>query len=181
MTVSDYTFPGCSKADGDIPDLAPKGQAGDSFTYTCTATITSDTTNTATTTAKAPAGPDVTAHDSADVNVIHPSIAVNKTTSDPTPTVGTTVHFHIKVTNTSPDTSLDHIVITDANAPGCGTESAERCSRRQHRKRDHARGGRVGGYDCELANVPITYTGNTTQACGPTSSTRRSVTRTPCR
>ena len=100
MTVSDNTFPGCSKADGDIPEPAPKGQPGDSFTYTCTATISADTTNTATTTAKAPAGADVTAHDSADVDVIHPSIAIDKSVDLPTVVAGTQVTYTIKVSNT---------------------------------------------------------------------------------
>ena len=111
VTVSDNTFPGCSKADGDIPNLAPQGQPGDSFTYTCTATINSDTTNTATTTGTTESGGTVTAHDSADVDVIHPSIAIDKSVDKPTVVAGTLVTYTIKVSNTG-DATLSHVTVS---------------------------------------------------------------------
>ncbi len=108
----------------------------------------------------------MTSHDDAVVDVIAPHIHVVKTLNATwTPTVGTTVSFHIKVTNDG-DTTLSNIVVTDANAPGCA--------------RNPLKGGTDGNtgaaitlapnasaeYDCTLANVPITFSGNTAEACG---------------
>ena len=94
------------------------GQPGDSFTYTCQATINNDTTNTATVTAKTPAGPDVTAHDSADVDVIGQSIAIDKSVDKPTVVAGTLVTYTIKVSNTG-DATLTHVTVSDNTFPGC--------------------------------------------------------------
>jgi uncharacterized repeat protein (TIGR01451 family) len=159
VSVTDDKFPAsCNKTIGTLA-------AGASSSYTCTATITADTTNTATATGTTETNTTVKDDDDAVVDVISPSIEVKKTTTTPAPTVGGTVKFNIKVTNTG-DTTLSTIVITDANAPGCERNPLKDSA-------DGLTGTAVtlapqasANYDCELANVPITYTGNTAKACG---------------
>ena len=61
-------------------------------------------------------GPDVTATDTADVDVIHPSIAIEKTPDTQTVRVGT-VSFHIKVTNTG-DVELTNVKVDGRQRSG---------------------------------------------------------------
>ena len=169
ITVSDNKFPAsCNRDKNSLPALALL-TPGQSTQYTCNATIgTDDVTNTATATGTTVTGGSVNDDDDASVDVIHPHINVVKTLAagqSPLPIVGTTVTFHIKVTNDG-DTTLSNIVVTDPNAPDCN--------------RNPLKGGADGKtgaaitlaplasaeYDCTLQNVPITYTGNTATACG---------------
>jgi uncharacterized repeat protein (TIGR01451 family) len=51
--------------------------------------------------------------DNAEVDLVHPSIDITKTVTPPTSKAGDQVTYTITVTNTSPDVSLEHIVVTD--------------------------------------------------------------------
>jgi hypothetical protein len=94
VTVSDPLASGCNRT---FASLAP----GASQTYTCTAVVTAEFTNVATATGTPPVGPNVSASDSAFVDVL-PSITVSKT---PNPTsvlfTGGSVSYTITVQNTS--------------------------------------------------------------------------------
>ena len=83
----------------------------------------------------------------------------------PLPIVGTTVKFHIKVTNDG-DTTLSNIVVTDPNAADCSRNPLKGPPDGKTGAAITLAPNASAEYDYELANVPITYTGNTATACG---------------
>ncbi|MCP4304893.1 MAG: DUF11 domain-containing protein, partial [bacterium] len=112
VTVTDATAPAC---DNTIGALA----AGDSTTYSCSVTAGADDfTNIADVTGNDPQGQPVTDTDSANVDVIDPSIDIEKTPDLQQAVPGATVTFDITVTNTG-DADLVDVTVTDAVAPAC--------------------------------------------------------------
>ena len=111
---------------GTLPALAP----GEKVTLAYEGTITVDLTNTATATGTPPTGDDVTADDTADVDLIAPAITIDKTVyaGHSTPTVGSDcptnttdlvtgvtgseVTYCFVVTNTG-DVTLDPVTVND--------------------------------------------------------------------
>src|SRR5262249_21794078 len=103
---------------------------GASVTYNCSlANVSASFTNVATATGTPPSGPNVTASDSAPVNVTvpltppkptptHPAIAITKSPNVQSIGVGGTATFTIKVTNTG-DVTLSDVTVTDPKSPGC--------------------------------------------------------------
>ena len=113
VEVSDAAAPLC---DNTIGALA----AGASTSYDCTMTAGAvDFTNTASVTGDDPNGDPVSDDDSADVDVINPAIAIEKTPDSQQARAGDTVTFTITVTNTG-DVDLANVTVTDAVAPACG-------------------------------------------------------------
>jgi uncharacterized repeat protein (TIGR01451 family) len=113
--VTDAQAPDCARA--DLGSLDP----GQSTSYDCTLdAVKAAFTNSATATGKPPVGGDVTATDTADVTVINPAISIAKDPNSQTIASGGTANFTITVTNTG-DVQLDHVHVTDAQAPGCAS------------------------------------------------------------
>ena len=139
VQVSDALAPNCSATLGALA-------AGASTSYACArANVTSNFTNTAIVSGTPAVGPIVSASDSANVTVIHPSIAIAKSPDAQTVHSGSTVTFTITVTNTG-DTTLSGVHVDDLPAPNCnatlGTIAA----------------GAASSYDCTLANVTESFT-----------------------
>jgi uncharacterized repeat protein (TIGR01451 family) len=117
VSVSDALAPDC---DATIGALA----AGASTDYTCELTnVTADFTNSATATGTPPVGPDVDSTDTADVDVIAPSITIVKDDNDngdDTQTIltGGTATFKVTVTNDG-DVDLTDVRVTDGTTPLC--------------------------------------------------------------
>jgi LPXTG-site transpeptidase (sortase) family protein len=112
VAVTDANAPGCAKIIGALA-------VGANDTYNCTSpALTADMTNTADVTGDDPLGNPVTDDDTADVEVIGPSIDIQKTPDNQQITSGGTASFTITVTNTG-ETPLANVAVTDANAPGC--------------------------------------------------------------
>jgi len=148
--VTDALAPDCVR--NDLGTLQP-GQSAPA--YTCTlANVTASFTNSATAIGTPPSGPDVTATDTAPVQVIHPAIQIVK---DPDQTVnsGGTATFTIRVTNTG-DVTLTNVQVSDALAPDCvrnnlGTLAA----------------GASTTYTCSVANVTAGFTNSATATGHP--------------
>jgi uncharacterized repeat protein (TIGR01451 family) len=88
--------------------------------YTCANPgVLSNDVNNVSASALAPDGRDVTASDSAVVDVINPSLNLVKMTDSGVVRSGAAVTFTILVTNTG-DTSLRDVSVTDAPCPTCG-------------------------------------------------------------
>ena len=85
---------------------------GETWTYSCSTNLAADTTNTATATGFDVNGDPVTATDTATVDVIHPGIVVDKTTSTPSIGVGGIATYSYAVTNGG-DTPLRNVTVTD--------------------------------------------------------------------
>jgi uncharacterized repeat protein (TIGR01451 family) len=87
---------------------------GEIWTYECTVTaVDADFTNSATVTADDPDGRQVDDTDTADVDVIDPSIDIEKTPNTQTVVTGSSVAFDITVTNDG-DVQLTNVNLTDA-------------------------------------------------------------------
>ncbi len=113
VTVTDAVAPSCATSIGDLA-------AGASSTHTCTLTVTADLTNTATVTAVDPLANTISASDTADVEVLVPSIEIQKTPDLQLVPVGDPATFTISVTNTG-ETDLTDVTVTDVLAPDCDT------------------------------------------------------------
>jgi uncharacterized repeat protein (TIGR01451 family) len=129
VTVNDPLSPNCNQSSTTITALASMAP-GASVTYNCSlANVTASFTNVATTTGTPPSGPNVTASDSAPVNVTvpltppkptptHPAIAIVKSPNSQSIGVGGTATFTIKVTNTG-DVTLTNVTVTDPLSTDC--------------------------------------------------------------
>ncbi len=112
VTVSDPEAPDC---DNSIGTLA----IGASATYGCVLTaVSADFTNTATVDAEDSGGNPLTATDTADVDVITPSITIVKDPANQSIVTGNTATFSITISNTG-DADLVNVSVTDPLAPGC--------------------------------------------------------------
>ncbi|MFW2383844.1 MAG: SdrD B-like domain-containing protein, partial [Acidimicrobiales bacterium] len=138
VTVTDPQAPNC---DNSIGTLA----IGASVTYNCVLTgVGADFTNTATVDAEDSGGNPLTATDSADVDVIAPSIEIVKDPASQSIVTGNTATFSITVTNTG-DADLTNVAVSDPLAPAC----------------DQFIGNLVVGgsttYSCDLANATSSF------------------------
>jgi uncharacterized repeat protein (TIGR01451 family) len=112
VTVGDMLVPNCVRTIGVLTPTV-------GTSYECTRTnVTADLTNVAVVTGTPPVGPVVTDTDTANVNVITPSIVLEKLPDNQTVVSGSTVTFTIWVTNTG-DALLSPAVVTDTLAPNC--------------------------------------------------------------
>ena len=146
VNVSDPLVPSCDNAIGGLA-------VGASVTYSCDLTgISADLTNTADVVGTDPLASTVSDSDTADVNVLLPSIGIDKSTSTPQVVVGGTATFTITVTNTG-TAPLTGVVVSDPQAPDC----------------DRAIGdlgpGSTSSYSCTLAGL-LGDTTNTATATG---------------
>jgi uncharacterized repeat protein (TIGR01451 family) len=82
-----------------------------------------------------------------------PVIDIQKTPNTQTVVTGSTVTFHIVVTNTG-NVTLTNVVVTDANASGCAKTSADIAALASMAP------GAVVSYDCTKTNVTATLTNN---------------------
>jgi uncharacterized repeat protein (TIGR01451 family) len=171
--VTDALAPGCARTAAQIAAIAPHNSStfapGDTVTYDCTlANVTADFTNSATATGTPPTGPDVTSTDTADVDVIHPSIDVTKGPDSQTIVSGGTATFTITVKNDSTDATLLNVHVTDAQAPGCARTAAEIAAIPQDTTGILSSTFLPGAslhYQCTLGNVTAGLT-NSATGCG---------------
>ena len=139
VAVSDALAPAC---DNTVGALA----AGQTVSYTCSlAGVTADFTNTASVTGDDPAGGSVSDSDTADVDVVAPSISVNKTPDSQLVLSGDSADFTITVENTG-DVALTAVTVTDALAPACDSTIGALAV------------GEVVTYTCSLAGVTADFT-----------------------
>jgi uncharacterized repeat protein (TIGR01451 family) len=129
VTVADPLSPNCNQSSATIAALASMAP-GASVTYNCSlANVGASFTNVATATGTAPSGANVTASDTAPVNVTvpltppkptptHPAISVVKDPKTQSIGVGGTATFTIKVTNTG-DVTLTDVTTSDPLSPNC--------------------------------------------------------------
>ncbi len=124
VTITDD--PGCdtlSSPSGDNGD--GKLNKDEDWSYTCTVnSVTADFTNVATATATAVGASGVQVQKQSNgvaIDVINPSLNVQKSTNTPTVLSNSNVDFTIVVTNTG-DADLENVIITDD--PGCDTLSS---------------------------------------------------------
>ena len=161
--VDDAQAPGCSRSAAEIaadPNAPHPGTAtfepGDTYSYDCSKSgVTADFTNTAVVTGTPPAGEDVTAQDSADVDVISPHISVVKSPDSQTVVSGQTATFTIQVINDG-DVTLTNVVVSDALAPGCARTKADIPGLASMPPVPAA--GSTITYSCTLANVTSSFT-----------------------
>ena len=161
--VDDTQAPGCAKTAAEIAAIGPPDgvgsstlQPGDSVSYQCSlANVTADFTNTATATGTPEVGDNVTAQDSADVDVINPHISVVKSPDSQTIVSGQTATFTIQVINDG-DVTLTNVVVTDALAPGCARTKADIPGLASMPAAPAA--GSTITYSCTLANVTSGFT-----------------------
>ena len=148
VTVTDALAPDCDRSLGTLV-------VGQSTSYTCSlASVISDFTNSASVTAAAPAGPDITATDTAAVDVINPAIAIAKTPDYQMVRFGDTVTFTIVVTN-SGDVPLVSVTVSDALAPDCDRSLGALAI------------GQSTQYLCSLVNVTSDFTNNAIVTASP--------------
>jgi uncharacterized repeat protein (TIGR01451 family) len=163
--VTDAQAPGCERTAAQI--VADRGSSTfdpqDSYSYDCSlANVTSDFTNTAVATGTDETERDVSAEDSADVDVINPHITILKSPDTQTIVSGQTATFTIQVINDG-DSTLTNVVVTDALAPGCARTSADIAGLASMPPAPAA--GSTVTYQCTLANVTASFT-NTAVATG---------------
>jgi uncharacterized repeat protein (TIGR01451 family) len=151
VTVVDVLTPDCNRAIGSLA-------ISHSESYTCSASnVTQSFTNSATASGSYGAT-NVSNTAILFVEVLHPSIAIDKGPSSQVVIHGSTVSFSIAITNTG-DVALQNVAVTDALAPDCshtiGTLTA----------------GQSTSYTCSLANARTNFTNSATVTSqGPLSS-----------
>ena len=165
--VDDAQAPGCARTAAEIAlipsHLSSTFAPGESVSYDCSlANVTSDFTNTAVATGTDETEQDVTAEDSADVDVINPHVTILKSPDTQTIVSGQTATFTIQVINDG-DSTLTNVVVTDALAPGCARTSADIGGLASMPPAPAA--GSTITYQCTLANVTASFT-NTAVATG---------------
>ncbi len=111
VVVSDPLCTDCSFTIGIL-------DAGASYSYDCSGVVTSDFTNIATVSGQYGVNKVVTASDSAVVNVVSPSISIEKSPDSQEVIIGQTATFSITVTNTG-DTILHNIGVSDPLCSEC--------------------------------------------------------------
>ncbi|MDH3499288.1 MAG: carboxypeptidase regulatory-like domain-containing protein [Acidimicrobiia bacterium] len=112
VVVSDPLAPACDTTVAALP-------AGASATINCTVnTVGSDFTNTGSVTADDPLSGQVSASDTADVDVISPAITIDKTPNSQAVLSGSDATFTITVNNTG-DVDLTNVAVTDPLTPAC--------------------------------------------------------------
>ena len=112
VTVTDANAPGCDRTYATLT-------VGETQTYTCSrAAVVADFTNTAEASGNPPSGPPVTDQDDAVVDVIHPSIFIDKAPDLRIIDSGEDVEFTITVSNNG-DVDLANVTVADPNAPDC--------------------------------------------------------------
>lgn len=112
VKIDDPQITDCSRS---LAKLLPL----ESTAFLCTAKAgKDDITNTATVTAKSPRGADVTSSAKASVDVVHPSIAVDKAVDHPVAHEGDVLTYTVTVTNNG-DTPLTAVTVTDPIYPTC--------------------------------------------------------------
>ncbi|RJQ84359.1 DUF11 domain-containing protein [Amycolatopsis panacis] len=111
--VADPAVPECAKRLGT---LAPKAEQ----TYSCTHPMSDDLTSTVTATGTDLSGRQVSAAANAQVDVIHPAVAVTQVVSSAQVREGDQVTFTITVRN-SGDVPLVKVSVVDDQTPGCAT------------------------------------------------------------
>jgi uncharacterized repeat protein (TIGR01451 family) len=146
VTVSDAQAPGCNQSLGDLA-------SGAITTYTCSrVNVLASFTNVAIVSGTPPTGPDVTASDDAQVNVVGPNLEISKTPDSQDIVSGSTVTFTITLTN-SGDITMTTVDITDGPVPACDQTFSDLAP------------GAIQSYDCSRANVTTDLT-NTVVATG---------------
>jgi uncharacterized repeat protein (TIGR01451 family) len=139
VVVTDPIAPGCEIVIGDLA-------VGESSTYECTVEgATEDFTNVATTTGEDEDGNVVTDDDDAEVDVLAPSIDIEKTPDDQTVLAGRTAVFTITVTNNG-DVDLFEVTVTDPITPSCEAFLGDMPI------------GEVMDYECAFENVVDPFT-----------------------
>src|SRR5262249_1675834 len=140
--------------------------ASTSFEYDCTLdNVQDDFTNSATATGHPPVGDDVTATDTADVDVIHPEITITKATSTPAILTGGTAAFTITVKNTGA-VPLTGVQVTDAQAAGCARTPAQIAAIPPHSSSTFDPGDSVS-YSCTVSGVTSSFTNSATATGTP--------------
>lgn len=146
VTVSD---PLTSDCDASLGTLG----AGASSNYSCTAfNVTSDFTNAASVTGDVPGGGQVSDNDSANVDVINPSIQISKGPDDQQVPPGSDADFDISVENTG-DVPLTGVVVSDLLTPDCNNNIGNLAA------------AEVVNYSCTATNVTADFT-NTASVSG---------------
>lgn len=112
VQVDDVLSPDCNRALGTM-------QPGEVKVYSCIQpTVMVDFTNVATVSGLPSVGTAVVDEDDANVDVISPSIDIEKSAEQPMVSLGDTAFFTITVTNTG-DVALSAVTVSDPQAPGC--------------------------------------------------------------
>ncbi len=112
VQTNDPLLPGCGGYLPVLPGLA-------SHTYTCSAVApAADDVNTVTSAGKSDLGDDISGTAVAALHVVHPGVAISKTTDKPDYRVGETVTYTIVVTNTG-DQPLTDTTVADPTTAGC--------------------------------------------------------------
>ena len=158
--VLDPRAPDCSRTAAQIAQIAPHNsstfQPGESVTYTCTRVhVTAPFTNVATDVGTPPTGPNVTASDSARVDLLtiptHPDIQITKNPKVQAILPGATATWTIVVTN-SGDVPLHDVHVIDPKAPGCNRTKADIAALASMKS------GASVTYTCSRPNVPAPFT-----------------------
>ena len=167
--VDDAQAPGCSRsaaqvaADHGTSTFAPQ----ESYAYSCTlANVHEELTNSATATGTPAAGSDVTATDTAQVEVINPAIDITKGPDGQTRHQRLHGEFSITVKNTG-DAQLTSVHVADAQAAGCARTAAQIAT---DRGSSTFAPGASYTYSCTSPNATTSFTNSATA-----TGTRRSA------
>lgn len=126
--------------------------------YCSSSNVKADLTNRITVTAASPRGPDVISSDTADVDVIGPTVALAKAPASQMVRMGGTALFTITVTN-SGDVNLEDVTVVDPRAPGCA------------RTIDTLLKSTASSYTCTVTPVTVSFTNVATVTGTPPDAT----------